>query len=64
MEMQGTLDKYTGDGLVAFWGAPLPNADHADLALDAARLILREVARFSARARRTRPAAAARTHRH
>jgi adenylate cyclase len=49
LEMQGTLDKYTGDGLVAFWGAPLPNADHADLALDAARLILREVARFSAR---------------
>jgi adenylate cyclase len=44
----GTLDKYTGDGLVAFWGAPLPNADHADLALDAAASILLEVARFSA----------------
>ena len=43
----GTLDKYTGDGLVAFWGAPLPNADHADLALDAAQEILREVERFS-----------------
>jgi adenylate cyclase len=43
----GTLDKYTGDGLVAFWGAPLPNADHADLALDAAEEILREVARLS-----------------
>ena len=43
LEMHGTLDKYTGDGLVAFWGAPLPIADHADLALDAARLILREV---------------------
>nr|WP_307732819.1 CHASE2 domain-containing protein [Massilia agri] len=45
---RGTLDKYTGDGLVAFWGAPLPNAAHADLALDAAADILREVARFSA----------------
>jgi adenylate cyclase len=44
----GTLDKYTGDGLVAFWGAPLPNAEHADLALEAAGDILREVARFSA----------------
>jgi adenylate cyclase len=48
LEHRGTLDKYTGDGLVAFWGAPLPNDDHADLALDAAASILREVARFSA----------------
>lgn len=48
LELQGTLDKYTGDGLVAFWGAPLPNADHADLALDAAARILREVAQLSA----------------
>ncbi|CUI05346.1 CHASE2 domain-containing protein [Massilia antarctica] len=48
LEKQGTLDKYTGDGLVAFWGAPIPNEQHADLALDAAASILREVAILSA----------------
>jgi adenylate cyclase len=41
--MHGTLDKYTGDGLVAFWGAPLPIEQHADLALDAAIEIVRRV---------------------
>lgn len=45
---QGTLDKYTGDGLVAFWGAPLPIAQHADLALDAACAIVARVAALSA----------------
>ena len=47
LEKGGTLDKYTGDGLVAFWGAPLPVAEHADLALDAAQLIVLEVRRLS-----------------
>ena len=45
---QGTLDKYTGDGMMAFWGAPLPLAQHADLALDAARGMTRRVAALSA----------------
>ncbi|MFK3740085.1 CHASE2 domain-containing protein [Massilia sp. TN1-12] len=49
IETRGTLDKYTGDGLVAFWGAPLPIAEHADLALDAAREIVRRVEALSAR---------------
>ncbi|MFL6671676.1 MAG: CHASE2 domain-containing protein [Massilia sp.] len=48
IEKRGTLDKYTGDGLVAFWGAPLPIDEHADLALDAAREIVTRVQRFSA----------------
>lgn len=43
----GTLDKYTGDGLVAFWGAPLPIENHAQWALDAALDIVREVAIFN-----------------
>ncbi len=49
IDTMGTLDKYTGDGLVAFWGAPLPIAEHADLALDAAREILRRVEALSLR---------------
>lgn len=47
IEQHGTLDKYTGDGLVAFWGAPLPIAQHADLALDAALAIVERVAQLS-----------------
>lgn len=33
LSYEGTLDRYSGDGLIAFWGAPLPRADHADMAL-------------------------------
>ena len=47
LDHRGTLDKYTGDGLVAFFGAPLAIPDHADLALDAAREIVAAVARFN-----------------
>lgn len=43
IDKNGTLDKYTGDGLVAFWGAPLPMEHHADQALDAALEIVRRV---------------------
>jgi adenylate cyclase len=35
-EYNGTLDKYIGDAIVAFWGAPLDIGDHVDQAMDAA----------------------------
>ncbi len=33
---RGTIDKYVGDMIMAFWGAPLPDANHARQALQAA----------------------------
>ena len=34
---RGTIDKYMGDAIMAFWGAPLHDPDHAQHALYAAR---------------------------
>jgi adenylate cyclase len=32
----GTLDKFIGDAVMAFWGEPVPRADHAERACDCA----------------------------
>ena len=34
-EKRGTIDKYMGDAIMAFWGAPIDEAAHAKLALEA-----------------------------
>jgi class 3 adenylate cyclase len=36
LEMQGTLDKYVGDAIFAYWNAPAPQPHHAALACTAA----------------------------
>ncbi len=35
-ETRGTVDKYIGDAIMAFWGAPMPDPNHARHALTAA----------------------------
>jgi len=45
---RGTLDRYTGDGLVAFWGAPVPDPEHSLHALKAAQQMLAAVAALKA----------------
>lgn len=38
MKQRGTIDKYIGDAIMSFWGAPLINSDHAIDACKAALL--------------------------
>jgi adenylate cyclase len=51
----GTIDKYIGDCIMAFWNAPLDDPDHAANALQAALDMRRALDAFNAAARGRRP---------
>ncbi len=48
---RGTVDKYIGDCVMAFWGAPVHDADHARLAVKAALEMLQAVDQINAQHR-------------
>lgn len=45
----GTLDKYIGDAIMAFWGAPYPQPDHAERACLAGLEMLQALGRLQSR---------------
>src|SRR3546814_1675396 len=50
MANNGTIDKYMGDGVMAFWNAPLGDADHALNACAAALSMATALDRLNAEA--------------
>jgi adenylate cyclase len=42
-DTQGTLDKYIGDAVMAFWGAPFEEPDHAENACNASLAMMKTV---------------------
>jgi adenylate cyclase len=47
MTRRGTIDKYMGDCVMAFWNAPLDDPRHADNACDSALAMQRELSRIN-----------------
>lgn len=48
LENQGVLDKYIGDGIMAFWGAPVEDSEHAVHACKCALAMLETLADLNA----------------
>jgi adenylate cyclase len=48
-QWNGTLDKFVGDAVVVFWGAPLDQPDHAELAIKCALHMRRRLEKLQAK---------------
>ena len=51
LKHKGTIDKYVGDMIMAFWGAPIENLNHAEAAIDASLDMLAKTKRLERKLR-------------
>jgi adenylate cyclase len=61
LENRGTIDKYMGDAIMAFWNAPLDDADHATHALQSGLAMIKRMESLNEEWRK-QAEAAGRTH--